>query len=216
MSLESVMPSNHLLLCHPLLLLPSVFPSIRVFSNELAFCISRPKYWNSASASVLPMNIQGWFPLGCTGWISSLFTVWFHSTGFSLFLWLSIVVDPSAHNTSWAKLRFKPVMSSCRCEIEATLERLKKLERDLSFKEQELKERERRLKMWEQKLTEQSNTPVSAPRRARWHLAPPPLRRWLSMAAWRHLPCRRLTCCLMPVMEGPAFILERCFLSLFH
>ncbi|XP_008116326.2 mitogen-activated protein kinase kinase kinase 20 isoform X1 [Anolis carolinensis] len=47
-----------------------------------------------------------------------------------------------------------------RCEIEATLERLKKLERDLSFKEQELKERERRLKMWEQKLTEQSNTPL--------------------------------------------------------
>ncbi|EHA97972.1 Mitogen-activated protein kinase kinase kinase MLT [Heterocephalus glaber] len=47
-----------------------------------------------------------------------------------------------------------------RCEIEATLERLKKLERDLSFKEQELKERERRLKMWEQKLTEQSSTPI--------------------------------------------------------
>ncbi|XP_060113057.1 mitogen-activated protein kinase kinase kinase 20 isoform X1 [Heteronotia binoei] len=47
-----------------------------------------------------------------------------------------------------------------RCEIEATLERLKKLERDLSCKEQELKERERRLKMWEQKLTEQSNTPL--------------------------------------------------------
>ncbi|XP_045431208.1 mitogen-activated protein kinase kinase kinase 20 isoform X2 [Pipistrellus kuhlii] len=47
-----------------------------------------------------------------------------------------------------------------RCEIEETLERLKKLERDLSFKEQELKERERRLKMWEQKLTEQSNTPL--------------------------------------------------------
>uniref|UniRef100_A0A8D2Q963 Mitogen-activated protein kinase kinase kinase 20 n=1 Tax=Varanus komodoensis TaxID=61221 RepID=A0A8D2Q963_VARKO len=47
-----------------------------------------------------------------------------------------------------------------RCEIEATLDRLKKLERDLSFKEQELKEREKRLKMWEQKLTEQSNTPL--------------------------------------------------------
>ncbi|XP_006035134.1 mitogen-activated protein kinase kinase kinase 20 isoform X3 [Alligator sinensis] len=47
-----------------------------------------------------------------------------------------------------------------RCEIEATLERLKKLERDLSFKEQELKEREKRLRMWEQKLTEQSNTPL--------------------------------------------------------
>ncbi|MEJ1278239.1 mitogen-activated protein kinase kinase kinase 20 [Cricetulus griseus] len=54
-----------------------------------------------------------------------------------------------------------------RCEIEATLERLKKLERDLSFKEQELKERERRLKMWEQKLTEQSNTPLLLPLAAR-------------------------------------------------
>ncbi|KAI1237164.1 Mitogen-activated protein kinase kinase kinase MLT, partial [Lamprotornis superbus] len=54
-----------------------------------------------------------------------------------------------------------------RCEIEATLERLKKLERDLSFKEQELKERERRLKMWEQKLTEQSNTPFFLPLAAR-------------------------------------------------
>lgn len=50
----------------------------------------------------------------------------------------------------------------CSCEIEATLERLKKLERDLSTKEQELKERERRLKMWERKLIEQSNTPVSS------------------------------------------------------
>lgn len=50
----------------------------------------------------------------------------------------------------------------CSCEIEATLERLKKLERDLSSKEQELKERERRLKMWERKLIEQSNTPVSS------------------------------------------------------
>ncbi|XP_009460336.1 PREDICTED: mitogen-activated protein kinase kinase kinase MLT [Nipponia nippon] len=54
-----------------------------------------------------------------------------------------------------------------RCEIEATLERLKKLERDLSFKEQELKERERRLRMWEQKLTEQSNTPFFLPLAAR-------------------------------------------------
>ncbi|XP_039095119.1 mitogen-activated protein kinase kinase kinase 20 isoform X2 [Hyaena hyaena] len=54
-----------------------------------------------------------------------------------------------------------------RCEIEATLERLKKLERDLSCKEQELKERERRLRMWEQKLTEQSNTPLLLPLAAR-------------------------------------------------
>ena len=46
MSIESVMPSNHVKLCHPLLLLPSVFPSIRVFSNELALHIKWPKYWS--------------------------------------------------------------------------------------------------------------------------------------------------------------------------
>ena len=46
MSIESMMPSNHLILCHPLLLLPSVFPSSRVFSNESAICISWPKYWS--------------------------------------------------------------------------------------------------------------------------------------------------------------------------
>ena len=46
MSIESVMPSNHLILCRPLLLLPSIFPSIRVFSNESALCIRWPKYWS--------------------------------------------------------------------------------------------------------------------------------------------------------------------------
>ena len=46
MSIESVMPSNHLTLCHSLLLLPSVFPSFRVFSSELALCIKWPKYWS--------------------------------------------------------------------------------------------------------------------------------------------------------------------------
>ena len=45
-SIKSMMPSNHLRLCHPLLLLPSIFPSIRVFSNESAFCIKWPKYWS--------------------------------------------------------------------------------------------------------------------------------------------------------------------------
>ena len=58
MSIELVMPSNHLILCRPLLFLPSVFPSIRVFSNELVLCIRQSKYGASASASVLPMNIQ--------------------------------------------------------------------------------------------------------------------------------------------------------------
>ena len=69
-SIESVMPSNHLILCHPLLLLPSTFPSIRVFANELAFHIRCQSTAASASASVLPMNIQGWFPLGLTGFVS--------------------------------------------------------------------------------------------------------------------------------------------------
>ena len=55
MSLESVMPSNHLLLCRPFLLLPSTFSSIRVFSNESALCIKWPKYW-SFSFSISPSN----------------------------------------------------------------------------------------------------------------------------------------------------------------
>ena len=55
MSIESVMPSNHLILCCPLLLLPSIFPSIRVFSNESAPRIRRPKYW-SFSFSLSPSN----------------------------------------------------------------------------------------------------------------------------------------------------------------
>ena len=49
MSIELVMPSNHLILCHPLLLLPSIFPSIRVFSNESVLCIKWPKYWSPSN-----------------------------------------------------------------------------------------------------------------------------------------------------------------------
>ena len=55
MSIELVMPSNHLILCHPLLFLPSIFPSIRVFSNESALCIRWPKYW-SFSFNISPSN----------------------------------------------------------------------------------------------------------------------------------------------------------------
>ena len=55
MSIESVIPCNHFILCHPLLLLPSIFPSIRVFSNESVLCIRWPKYW-SFSFSVSPSN----------------------------------------------------------------------------------------------------------------------------------------------------------------
>ena len=62
-STESVIPSNHLILWRPLLLLlPSIFPSIRVFSKESVLCIRWPNIGVSASASVLPMNIQDWFP----------------------------------------------------------------------------------------------------------------------------------------------------------
>ena len=67
---ESVMASNHLILCHPLLLRPSIFPSMRVFSNELLFPSSGQNIGASALASALPMNIQCWFPLGLTGLIS--------------------------------------------------------------------------------------------------------------------------------------------------
>ena len=70
MFIESVMLANHLILSHPLLLLPSVFPSIRVFSSESVLHIRWPKYW-SFSFNINPsMNIQGWFPLELTGLIS--------------------------------------------------------------------------------------------------------------------------------------------------
>ena len=80
MSIVSVMPSNHLILCHPLLLLPSIFPSIRVFSNESALCIRWPKYW-SFSFSISPSNEYSglisfrieWFdPVGIQGTLKSL------------------------------------------------------------------------------------------------------------------------------------------------
>ena len=66
MSIELVMPSNHLILCHPLLLLPSIFPSIRVFPMSQFFPSGGENTGVSASASVLPMNIQGSFPSGNT------------------------------------------------------------------------------------------------------------------------------------------------------
>ena len=78
MSIELMMPSNHLILCHLFLLPPSIFPSIRVFSNESVLRIRWPKYWHfiisispskvqRTSKEILPN--QDWFPLGWTGWI---------------------------------------------------------------------------------------------------------------------------------------------------
>ena len=70
-SIESVMPPNHLILCHPLLLLPSVFPSIRVFLNESVFCIRWPKYW-SFSFSISPSNEYSGLILFTIHWLNIL------------------------------------------------------------------------------------------------------------------------------------------------
>ena len=67
-SIELVMPFNHLILCRPLLLLPSIFPSIRVLFNDSVLVSGGQSIRVSASASVLLMNIQDWFPLGLTVW----------------------------------------------------------------------------------------------------------------------------------------------------
>ena len=73
MSIKSVMPSNHLILCRPLLLLPSIFPSIRVFPVSQLFASGGQSIGVSAAASVLPMNTQDWSPSGWASWISSWF-----------------------------------------------------------------------------------------------------------------------------------------------
>ena len=78
MSIELVMPSNYLILCHPLLLLPSIFPSIRVFSNELAVCIRWPECWSfifstspsNAYSGLISFRID-WFDLLAVQWSSS-------------------------------------------------------------------------------------------------------------------------------------------------
>ena len=71
-SIKLVIPSNHLILCCPLLFLASVFPSIRVFTKSQLFASGGQSIGASASAPVLPMNIQGFFPLGLTGWFDLL------------------------------------------------------------------------------------------------------------------------------------------------
>ena len=77
MYIESLMSSSHLIFCHPLLLPPSVFPSIRMFSKHQFFTSGSQSIGVSASASVLPVNNQDGFPLGWTAWIS------LHSVGLS-------------------------------------------------------------------------------------------------------------------------------------
>ena len=94
MSIESVMPSNHLILCRPLLLLPSIFPSIKVFSNESAVSIRRPKYW-SFSFNISPSNEYSklisfrmdWFDLSVQGTLKSLLP---HHSSKASILWHSV------------------------------------------------------------------------------------------------------------------------------
>ena len=75
MSIKLVMPSNHLILCHPLLLLPSIFPSIRVFSNESVLCIRWPKYWHFSFSISLFNEYSG--PISFTiDWLDLLAVQW--------------------------------------------------------------------------------------------------------------------------------------------
>ena len=102
MSIESVMPSNHLILCHPLLLLPSIFPSMRVFSNESTLCIRWPKYW-SFSFSISPSNeysgpisfrMDWWALLAVQGTLKSLLQ---HHSSKASILWHSGFFGSSSH-----------------------------------------------------------------------------------------------------------------------
>ena len=119
-SCPSVMPSNHLILYHPLLLLPSVFASIRVFSNESAVCIRWPKYW-SFSFSISPSKeYSGQFPLRLTGLSSllskelSLYDVCPINSGLKLWIAVSWSVyeslSPTNFSSWWAEMGFYTVL----------------------------------------------------------------------------------------------------------
>ena len=106
MSIKSVIPSNHLILCHPLLLPPSIFPSIRVFSNESVLCIRWPKYW-SFSFSISPSNGYSgliyfkidWFDLlAVQGTLESSPTLQFKSINSSVFTFLYSPTFTSIHD----------------------------------------------------------------------------------------------------------------------
>ena len=107
MSIELLMPSNHLILCHPLLLLPSIFPSIRVFSSELALHIRWPKYW-SISFSISPSNaysglisfrIDCFVLLAVQGTLKSLLQ--HHSSRASVFLYSAFFMKSNSHLSTW-------------------------------------------------------------------------------------------------------------------
>ena len=104
MSTESVLPSNHLILCHPLFLLPSIFPSIRVFSSESALYIRWPKYWSfsinpSSEYSGLISFRNDWFDLlAVQGTLKSLLQ---HHSSKASFLQCSVFLLSSPHIRTW-------------------------------------------------------------------------------------------------------------------
>ena len=102
MSIESVMPSSHLILCRPLLLLPPIPPSIRVFSNESTLHMRWPKY-RSFSFSIFPKKSQGWSPSEWTGWIS------LQSKGLSRVFWTP---QFKSINSSALSLLHSPTLTS--------------------------------------------------------------------------------------------------------
>ena len=113
MSIEPVMPSNCLVLCHPLLLLPSIFLSIRFSLMNRLYASGGQSIRASPSASVLLMTIQDWFPVGLTGWIpslsKSLSRVFSNTTVQSInFLVLSLLYGPSLTSIHdyWKNLSF--------------------------------------------------------------------------------------------------------------
>ena len=108
MSIESMMPSNHLILCHPLLLLPSILPIIRVFSNESVLCIKWPNYWSISFSNSLSNEYLGvisfridWLDLlEVQGTLKSLFQ---HHSLKSPILWCSAFLWSNSHIHTWLK-----------------------------------------------------------------------------------------------------------------
>ena len=101
MSIELVMPSSHLILCHTLLLLPSIFPSIRVFSNESALCIRWPKYW-SFSFNISPSNEHSGLISFSMDWLDLLAVqetrknlLQHHSSKTSILQWSALFYSPT-------------------------------------------------------------------------------------------------------------------------
>ena len=118
MSIKSVMPSNHLIFCCPLLLLPSVFPSIRVFSNESALHTSWSSYW-SFSFSISPSNEYSgltsfrmdWFDLAVQGTLKSLLQ--HHSSKASILLHSAFFMVQLSHPHTITQLLWAPCFSPC-------------------------------------------------------------------------------------------------------